>query len=269
MTDPLDLQSLAVDIAREAGALAARRRSEGVAIAATKSTLADIVTEADREVEQYIRGRLQAERPDDGFLGEESGAAESGSGLTWVVDPIDGTVNYAYGIPAYAVSIAAVAGEPDPARWEAQAGAVFNPATGEMFRAALHHGAWMNDRRIEVSGSPSPAGALIATGFSYDPDRRTSQLAMLAHVMPLARDIRRIGAGSLDLASVAAGRVDAYYERGLWPWDLAAGALLVREAGGRVAGVGGAPLGRETMLAGSGEFFDRLDAVLAPLVRAE
>src|SRR6478752_2427731 len=122
MTLAADLEALAVDIAHEAGHLARVRREAGVAIAATKSALADIVTEADREVESFIRGRLAAERPDDGFLGEESGAGRGTSDITWVVDPIDGTVNYAYGIPAYAVSIAAVAGELDPQRWQAIAG---------------------------------------------------------------------------------------------------------------------------------------------------
>src|SRR5215207_2449688 len=137
MATAADLEALAIDIAREAGELARRRRTEGVAIAATKSSIADIVTEADREVETLIRGRLRAERPGDGFLGEESGAERGTTGITWVVDPIDGTVNYAYGIPAYAVSIAAVQGEPEPSRWEALAGAVFSPSTGELFHGAL------------------------------------------------------------------------------------------------------------------------------------
>ena len=126
-----------MDIAREAGELARRRRTEGVAIAATKSAIADIVTHADREVEAHIRARLAVERPGDGFLGEESGAELGETDITWVVDPIDGTVNYAYGIPAYAVSIAAVRGVPEPDRWEAVAGAVFSPATDELFHAVV------------------------------------------------------------------------------------------------------------------------------------
>lgn len=236
MTLASELKTLALEIAREAGELARTRRSEGVAIAATKSALADIVTEADREVEALIRARLAAARPDDGFLGEETGAERGTSDVTWVVDPIDGTVNYAYGIPAYAVSIAAVTGEPDPARWEAIAGVVFSPVAGEAFHAARGEGAWLGDRQISVNAELSPAGALLATGFGYDPATHAGDLARVARVMPLARDIRRIGAASLDLAYVAAGRLDGYFERGLQPWDHAAGALLVREAGGLVGG---------------------------------
>ena len=135
MVNASELKRLALDIAREAGALARRRRDEGVEIAATKSALADIVTEADREVETLIRARLAEARPGDGFLGEESGAERGETDITWVVDPIDGTVNYAYGIPHYAVSIAAVAGEPEPERWRALAGVVYNPAVDEAFHA--------------------------------------------------------------------------------------------------------------------------------------
>ena len=227
------LEALAIDIAREAGELARRRRTEGVAIAATKSSIADIVTDADREVEALIRARLHAERPGDGFLGEESDAAQGTSGITWVVDPIDGTVNYAYGIPAYAVSIAVVRGEARPGRWEALAGAVFSPATGEMFHAARDAGAWVDGTRLSVNDEPSAAGALLATGFGYDPTTHSGDLARVARVMSMARDLRRIGAASLDFAYVAAGRFDGYFERGLQPWDHAAGALLVEEAGGR------------------------------------
>ncbi|MDX2376779.1 inositol monophosphatase [Microbacterium sp. LRZ72] len=262
MSRETDLSDLAVDIAREAGDLARRRRDEGVSIAATKSTLADIVTEADREVERLIRDRLEVERPGDGFLGEESGAAAGSTGLTWVVDPIDGTVNYAYGIPGYAISIGVVEGAPEPAAWTALAGVVHNPATGETFRAVKDGGAHLGGRRLAVNAEPADAGALIATGFSYDPDERAAQLAVLARVLPMARDIRRMGAASLDLAAVAAGRVDAYYERGLWPWDMAAGGLLVEEAGGRFAGAGGAALGRGLVIAAAPRLFDALDAVL-------
>ncbi|MDO5735162.1 MAG: inositol monophosphatase family protein [Propionibacteriaceae bacterium] len=241
MTDHSSLEALAMDVAREAGALAARRRGEGVSIAATKSSLADIVTDADREVEALIRERLAAARPADGFLGEESGHSPGVSDITWIVDPIDGTVNYTYGIPAYAVSIAAVTGGVDPASWKAVSGAVFNPVVGEMFHASRGAGAHLDGSRIAVNAEISPAGAMVATGFGYDPASRPATLAQLARVMPLMRDLRRIGAASLDLAYVACGRLDGYFERGLNPWDHAAGALLVQEAGGRV---GGAPHGR-------------------------
>ncbi|MET0862281.1 MAG: inositol monophosphatase family protein [Microbacterium sp.] len=265
MTQPHELEALAVDIAREAGELARVRRTQGVAIAATKSAIADIVTEADREVEALIRARLRAERPGDGFLGEESGAERGTTDLTWVVDPIDGTVNYAYGIPAYAVSIAVVTGEPDPESWRAVAAAVFSPAAGELFQAAVDGGATLNGDRLAVNAEPTAAGALLATGFGYDPSTHAGDLARVARVMPLARDLRRIGAASLDFAYVACGRLDGYFERGLQPWDHAAGALLVTEAGGRVGGVGsggGRPGRAMSVAAGPGLF----DALLAAAI---
>lgn len=259
--DAGQLQILAVDIAREAGELARRRRSEGVALAATKSSLADIVTEADREVEQLIRDRLAAARPDDGFLGEESDPHPGTSGVTWVVDPIDGTVNYAYGIPHYAVSIAAVTGEPDPAGWIAQAAVVYTPVVDELFRASRGEGAWLGERRLQVS-TVTDAGALLATGFGYDPATHDGDIARVRRLMPLARDLRRAGAASLDLAYVAAGRLDGYFERGLKPWDHAAGALLVTEAGGRLGGrPGGAP-GADMTIAAGPELFDRMRELL-------
>jgi myo-inositol-1(or 4)-monophosphatase len=258
MTAADDLLALARDIAREAGALAHARRAQGVRVAATKSALADIVTEADREVEALIRARLAAERPEDGFLGEESGGGDDDAEITWVVDPIDGTVNYAYGLPAWAVSIAAVGGSADPETWEAQAAVVFSPATDELFAASRDGGAWLGDRRLEVNAEVGPAGGLIATGFGYDPATHAAALAQLERVMPLARDIRRGGAASLDLAYVAAGRHDAYYERGLQPWDHAAGALLVAEAGGVVTGAPGDRPGRGMTIAAAPAIYDAL-----------
>lgn len=228
---PAELERIAVEIALEAGALARERRAAGVSLAATKSTIADIVTEADREVEELVRARLAVIRPDDGFLGEEGGAGESASGITWVVDPIDGTVNYAYGNPMYAVSIAAVQGEPHPEAWTALAGVVYSPVQGEMFRASRGGGAWLGDERLAVN-TDFPAGALLGTGFGYDPATHDPDLAAVRRVMPLARDLRRSGSAATDLAYVAAGRLDAYFERGLSAWDFAAGALLVSEAGG-------------------------------------
>jgi myo-inositol-1(or 4)-monophosphatase len=234
VTLELELGELATEIAKEAGELALRRRRDGVHLAATKSTIADIVTEADREVEALIRARLDAARPEDGFLGEESGAGSGTSGITWVVDPIDGTVNYAYGMPAYNVSIAAVRGSSEPESWEALAAAVNAPALGELFTAARGHGAWAGETRLAVTSDTS-AGALLATGFGYDPATHDGDLATVRLVMPIARDLRRSGSAALDLAYVAAGRLDGYFERGLKPWDFAAGALLVEEAGGLVS----------------------------------
>lgn len=259
--DAEELLLLAEDIAREAGALARRRRDEGVRIAATKSALADIVTEADREVELLIRGRLAAARPGDGFLGEESGAERGSSEVTWVVDPIDGTVNYAYGIPHYAVSIAAVTGDPEPDRWVAQAGVVYTPVVDELFRASRGGGAWLGDGRLAVS-TGSAAGALLATGFGYDPATHAGDLERVRTVMPIARDLRRGGAASLDLAYVAAGRLDGYFERGLHPWDHAAGGLLVREAGGVLGGSPHGAPGREMTIAAGPEVFEALHSAI-------
>ncbi|MDQ0647246.1 myo-inositol-1(or 4)-monophosphatase [Microbacterium natoriense] len=260
MTAETELTDLAAGIAREAGELALRRREEGVHLAATKSSLADIVTDADREVEALIRARLREARPGDGFLGEESDADAGVTGITWVVDPIDGTVNYAYGIPAYAVSIAAVRGEAVPGRWEALAAAVFAPAHDELFTAARGEGAWRGSVRLAVA-SATPAGALLATGFGYDPATHDGDIATVRRVMPMARDLRRAGAASLDLAYVAAGRLDGYFERGLKPWDFAAGALLVAEAGGVVTRVDTASA-RPLLIAAGPEVHARLAALL-------
>ncbi|WP_443467461.1 inositol monophosphatase family protein [Microbacterium sp. A196] len=247
--DPARLRELAADIAREAGALARQRRAAGVSLAATKTNLADIVTEADREVEDLIRTRLAAERPGDGFLGEESGAAVSTTGVTWVVDPIDGTVNYAYGMPMYNVSIAAVQGGTVPGGWQALAAAVHAPALGELFEASHGGGAWLAGEKLAVT-TETPAGALLATGFGYDPATHDGDIATVREVMPLARDLRRMGAAALDLAYVAAGRLDGYFERGLNPWDFAAGALLVQEAGGMVSWLDAASARPMTVAAG-------------------
>ena len=243
----LELLDLARDIATEAGDLARRRRAEGVSIAASKSTLADIVTEADREVEALIRGRLAAERPTDGFLGEESDASGGTSGITWVVDPIDGTVNYASGMPSYAVSIAVVRGD------EQLAGVVHTPALGETFVAARGEGSFVESaggrHRLQVA-SEYPAGALLATGFGYDPATHAGDIATVQRVMPIARDVRRIGAAAIDLSYVAAGRLDAYFERGLKPWDMAAGSLIVVEAGGAFLRLDADGFGRVMTIAG-------------------
>ena len=259
--DAAQLESLAVDIAREAGDLAKLRRSIGVSLAATKSTLADIVTEADREVENLIRARLAAERPGDGFLGEESDADAGVTGVTWVVDPIDGTVNYAYGIPSYSVSIAAVRGPALPDDWEALAAAVYAPALGELFSARRGGGAWQDGRALGVT-SEIPAGALLATGFGYDPATHDGDLQTVRAIMPIARDLRRGGSAALDLAYVAAGRLDGFFERGLKPWDHAAGALLVEEAGGHVSRLDTSSA-RPMLIAGGVETHDRLNAILS------
>ncbi|MBN9605375.1 MAG: inositol monophosphatase [Actinomycetales bacterium] len=263
MTELLDL---ARTLAVEAGDLAARRRREGVEVAATKSTVVDVVTAADREVEALIRGRLAELRPGDGFYGEESGTADSATGLTWVVDPIDGTVNYLYGIPAYAVSIAVAEGDlGDDEAWQPIAGCVVNAATGEVFAAERGAGAHLDGAPLRIGDGVPLHLALIGTGFAYRPEIRAEQGAVVAGLLPRVRDIRRIGSAALDLCAVATGRLDAYYERTLNPWDHAAGTLIVREAGGVVTGLAGAAPGRRAALAGPRGLVAELEAALVEL----
>ncbi len=260
-----DLLTLARDIALKAGELAARRRGEGVSVAASKSSSVDIVTEADRETERLIRGLIADARPDDGFFGEESGAERGSSGLTWIVDPIDGTVNFLYGIPHYAVSIAVVEGEPDPQTWTALAGCVVNPASGEVFTATAGGGAQLGATPIRVAEPVELAEALVATGFAYNSEMRGEQGRLVAGLLPLVRDIRRQGTASLDLCFVASGRYNAYFERTLSPWDHAAGALIAAEAGAIVKGAGDARAGRDFILAAHPEVAVRLESALGRL----
>jgi myo-inositol-1(or 4)-monophosphatase len=267
------LLEIARGIALEAGELAARRRREGVEVAATKSSIVDVVTEADREVEALIRDRIMSARPDDAILGEE-GASESGtSGLAWVVDPIDGTVNYLYGIPHYAVSIAIVevvevgagAGIPDPLTWNGLVGCVFNPATGELYTGSRGAGAFLGDAPIHVAEAVPLELALINTGFAYDARVRGVQGEVVTRLLPLVRDIRRFGTASLDLCMVAAGRTNAYFERTLSPWDHAAGAIIAREAGAVVKGFGDAAPSRDFILAAEPALAARLEPLLIEL----
>ncbi|CAN5238742.1 inositol monophosphatase family protein [soil metagenome] len=266
-----ELLDLARSIALEAGELAAQRRREGVEVAATKSTVVDIVTEADREVERLVRERILAARPDDAILGEEGGGSTGTSGLTWVVDPIDGTVNYLYGIPHYAVSIAVVEGEPEPLTWRGMVGVVFNPASGELFAAEAGVGATVvsagstTGRALHVA-EPVPMGeALVATGFAYAAEMRGEQGAIVARLLPSVRDIRRQGTASLDLCFVADGRYNAYFERTLSPWDHAAGALVARESGAVVKGLGDAAPSRDFILAAEPALAGALEAELVRL----
>lgn len=233
--DVRTLEKLAVGVAREAAelALAVRGRVVGdgsVADLPTKSSATDVVTAGDRECEALVRERLGALRPDDVVLGEEGGAdAEPAPGqVRWVVDPIDGTVNYAHGLPWFAVSIGA---EVDG---RALAGAVVEPVSGRVWSAAAGHGAQLDGRPLRASALTRPGVAVVATGLNYDPDRRARQAVLVSRIAGRIGDVRRQGCASLDLCSVAAGWVDAYYEHGLHHWDWAAGALIAEEAGAAV-----------------------------------
>ncbi|WP_411910709.1 inositol monophosphatase family protein [Actinotalea sp. M2MS4P-6] len=263
--DPRELMTVAETIAREAGALVREGRPDQVHVAKTKSSAVDVVTAMDIASEDLIRRRLAELRPGDGVLGEEHGLEAGTTGVTWVVDPIDGTVNYLYGIPAYGVSIAAVTGEPDPAGWTVQAGCVHSVADGRTWVAGRGEGAWSGERRLSVNPDRGLDGALVGTGFGYTEQRRRRQATVVAALLPRVRDIRRIGSAAIDLCQLAGGQLDAHYERGLNPWDLAAGALMVVEAGGVVTGLRGGPPGVAMTVAGPARLVGELAAVLEAL----
>jgi myo-inositol-1(or 4)-monophosphatase len=258
---PETLLEIAVRIAREAAATARRMRTEAITDVQTKSTDTDVVTAADRAVERQVVTALAAERPGDGVLGEEYGdsAATSAGAVRWILDPIDGTVNYLYGLPQYAVSLAA---EVDGV---VVAGVVHNAATGEEWTATLGGGAWRDGRRLTGSARTTLDQTLVATGFGYDPARRAHQGAVVAALLPRVRDIRRFGAAALDLCMAAEGSLDAYFEKGLNPWDHAAGGLVATEAGLRVSGLDGAAAGRDMVVAAPPAIFTALHDVLVEL----
>jgi myo-inositol-1(or 4)-monophosphatase len=249
-----ELEQLAIDLAGEAGRFIVDERPRGLGVAETKSSATDVVTVMDQRCEQLLRERIKAARPHDGVLGEEAGSSHGTSGVTWVVDPIDGTVNYLYEIPSYCVSVGAVVGDPSrPGQWRPVAGAVCNPVSGELFHARSGAGAGLRlgeqSTTLRVSGADELAQSLVATGFGYRPEVRTRQGEVLLGLLPSIRDIRRAGSAALDLCSVAAGRVDAYYELGLNPWDLAAGWLIAQEAGAVVTGLAGRGPSHEMVVA--------------------
>lgn len=257
------LLDLARDIAVRASEFALEARRAGVSVAATKSSPTDVVTAADRDTEALIRSLILDARPDDGIVGEEESARIGTSGIDWVVDPIDGTVNFLYGIPAWAVSIAVVEGAAGgDVSGTTLAGVVVNPVTGELFEASVGGGARLAGRDLAVNADVPLASALIGTGFSYSAERRHEQTAVLLELITKVRDIRRIGSAALDLCAIAAGRLDAFYERGLNAWDHAAGALIAREAGARVGGPHGGRENRELLVAAAPGLYEELAAAL-------
>jgi myo-inositol-1(or 4)-monophosphatase len=244
-----ELEQLAVELAQGAADVVRRRRHEQVAVAA-KSTATDLVTEVDRATEQWLVDQLAARRPDDAILGEEGGGRPGSSDVRWLLDPIDGTVNFVLGLPQFAVSVAAeVAGA-------VVAGAVCNPLTGETFHACLGGGAYLGGEQLRGPRDVSLDRAVVATGFGYDAAVRARQVGVLTPLLPQVADIRRLGAASLDLCFLAAGRVDAYFEAGLNPWDHAAGGLIAAEAGCVTSGLSGRPP--------SGQLYAAAGRALAP-----
>jgi len=224
---PLQLRGLAVTLAHAGAELAREMRRGGIDVADTKTSVVDVVTEADKAVEELLRSQIAAARPDDAILGEEGDDKPGTSGVRWVLDPIDGTVNYLYGLPDCAVSVAA---EVDGSL---VAGAVVAIPTGQEYAAALGQGATRDGRPIGVRATPPLGERLVLTGFGYQREVREHQAACVARLLPEVRDIRRMGSCALDLCHVADGSADAYVEAGPQPWDWSAGGLVLREAGGR------------------------------------
>lgn len=266
-----ELLALAADVAGAAAALLASGRPAGPAgrpqVTATKSSPTDVVTEMDRAAEELIRARLLAARPGDTVLGEEGGevgGTASGAQVRWVVDPLDGTVNYLYGLADWSVSIAA---ELDGT---VVAGVVAVPAHGEVFTATAGGGAWLQAGDGPPVALRCNAGvpldrALVSTGFGYAVPRRVVQGEVVGALLPRVRDIRRGGSCAVDLCSLAAGRVDAYYERGVNYWDYAAGGLIATEAGAVLGGLAGRPASPSMAIAAEPALFAQLRDLLASL----
>lgn len=227
MSDPRALRDLAIQIAHSI-APELRSRTGQAHTLLTKSSNTDLVSDVDLWSEERITTMINSARPDDEIISEEGTRIHGSSGVRWLVDPIDGTTNFIYGHHGFSISIGVeIDGEP-------MAGVVMNPLNGEVFAAAHGSGATRNGNLIQVNTLTDLSQALVATGFGYTADRRRSQAEALLRTLPQIRDIRRMGGAALDLASVSCGRVDAFFERGLAPWDVAAGLILVTEAGGRV-----------------------------------
>jgi myo-inositol-1(or 4)-monophosphatase len=262
--DPAGLADLACSVAQEAGDLLLSRHGHA-SVVETKSSPTDVVTEMDRAAEDLIRGRILATRPGDAILGEEGGQVGTGAAVRWVVDPLDGTVNYLYRLADWAVSIAAeVAGE-------VVAGAVYVPMHRSLFSATAGGGAWLRSRwpdppaRLSCTAGVKLPDALVGTGFGYEAGRRVVQGEVVAAMLPKVRDIRRAGAAAVDLCSLAAGQLDAFYERGLHEWDYAAGGLIAREAGAQMGGLNGRPASESMTLAAGPGLFGELHDLLVSL----
>lgn len=254
---PDELLEVARRAAEQAGALLIDGLDRVRALVETKSTSTDMVTEMDRAAESLIVDAIREARPDDAIVGEEGTAERGSSGVEWIVDPLDGTTNYLYGHPGFGVSIAAAVDG------DVVAGVVADPLHGDVFTAVRGAGAQRNGQPISPARPASLADALVATGFSYDPEQRRRQAGVLVHLLPKVRDIRRMGAAAVDLCSVACGRVDAFYERGLARWDYAAGALVAAESGASVGDLDGGMASSAFTLAAAPAVFEPLRVELA------
>ena len=249
---------VAVDAARAAGQLL-RRELPRTRHVSYKGSPTDLVTEMDARAEQLVVEALLAAFPDDGILGEEGSARPGRSGRRWIIDPLDGTTNYAHGVPMFCVGI----GLEEHGR--IVLGVVYEPSRDELYVAERGAGAWLNDARLTVSPTEALGASLLATGFPYDIRTTTeTNLAQYAAFALRARAVRRFGSALLDLAYVAAGRFDGFWELRLSAWDVAAGGILVEEAGGRLTDLTGGPLDidRPSVVASNGRIHDQMLAVL-------
>ncbi len=261
---PAAARDIAVQAAQAAGALLARAAREGGASRVDHKGAVDLVTELDLAAEASIRESLAARTPQIPVLAEEGGGAWQAT-TRWIVDPLDGTTNFVHGIPHFAVSIAL---EHDG---ELVAGCVLDVMRQECWAAARGLGTTCNGLRVHASSCTALSSSVVATGFPYDRQQRASEyLRLVDAIMRRAQGLRRAGAAALDLAWLAGGRLDAFWEPGLAPWDIAAGLLLVTEAGGRVSAVDGAPVGLSVpwLLASNGHVHDEMVQTLAPLLRS-
>ncbi|MGI8983622.1 MAG: inositol monophosphatase family protein [Acidimicrobiales bacterium] len=243
LPDNSELLALAERVATDAGTLLLAGLDDLRLDVSTKSSGTDMVSEMDRAAENLIVKAILAARPDDAVLGEETGARDGRSGVRWVIDPLDGTTNYLYRHPTWAVSVGV---EVDGV---VEVGVVAVPGHGEVFAAARRAGATRNGAPIAVTTETDLARALVGTGFGYAASRRARQAEVLPHLLPAVRDIRRNGVASLDLCWVACGRLDGYFEAGGQPWDVAAGLLVATEAGATVSGLDGGPVRHDSVMA--------------------
>jgi myo-inositol-1(or 4)-monophosphatase len=256
------LVNIAVGAARRAGEVIVRNLDRGGGIAASEKSRNDFVSEVDRAAEQVLIATIRKSYPDHGFLAEESGSHD-GNDYTWIIDPLDGTTNFLHGFPQFAVSVAC------RHRDRMEVGVVLDPLRGELFTAARGEGAQLDGRRLRVTQRPGLDGALIGTGFPFRENKRWLKpyLAMLEYVMDNTAGVRRPGAAALDLAYVAAGRLDGFWEVGLAPWDTAAGNLLITEAGGRVGTLtGGDYRDGGNLVAGNPRVYTAMIEAFAPFL---
>lgn len=253
----VELLALASKLALAAGDMVRNGRAErGISAADTKSSATDMVTEFDKASETLIVNGILEVRPNDAIIGEEGTDSAGTSGIDWLIDPIDGTTNFLYDLPGWAVSIAATSAH------GTEVGVVYVPTTNELFTAVAGEGAFLNGQRLRCSDTDQLELALVATGFSYQVERRRLQARRVAAMLPRVRDVRRFGAAAPDLCYVAAGRVDVYFEQWLGAWDLAAGELIAREAGCRTGSIDGGPARPDSVLAANPVLYPAMHALL-------